>query len=69
MWRSTAQRLKFELEEGQTVVCRGDIDVYPPRGTYQLVVKQVDPKGIGPLQLAFRQLHQRLSAEGLFEAK
>ncbi len=67
MWRSTAQRVKFDLEEGQVVICRGDIDVYPPRGTYQLVVKQIQPKGIGPLQLAFRQLHQRLSAEGLFD--
>ncbi len=69
VWRSTAQRLRFQLEEGQEVVCLGDIDVYPPRGTYQLVVRQVEPKGLGALQLAFKQLQQRLAAEGLFDPR
>src|SRR5688572_24936926 len=62
IWRSTAQRLKFNLEEGQQVVCHGDLDVYPPRGSYQLVVRQVEPQGVGALQLAFKQLQQRLEA-------
>ncbi|WP_425617162.1 exodeoxyribonuclease VII large subunit [Anatilimnocola sp. NA78] len=66
LWRTSAMRLKFVLEEGQQVICRGDIDVYTPRGTYQLVVKQVEPQGEGALQLAFRQLQLRLAAEGLF---
>ena len=69
IWRSTAQRLRFKIEEGQQVVCLGDIDVYPPRGSYQLVVRQVEPKGLGALQLAFQQLQQRLSAEGLFDPR
>lgn len=67
IWRSTAQRLKFKLEEGVEVICRGGIDVYPPRGSYQLTVNQIVPVGVGPLQLAFQQLHRKLSAEGLFE--
>lgn len=67
IWRSTAQRMRFKLEEGQQVVCHGDLDVYPPRGTYQLVVRQVEPQGVGALQLAFQQLAQRLEAEGLFD--
>jgi exodeoxyribonuclease VII large subunit len=67
IWRSTAVRIKFRLEEGQQVVCHGDLDVYPPRGTYQLVVRQVQPQGVGALQLAFQQLQQRLAAEGLFD--
>jgi len=69
IWRSTAQRLKFKLEEGVEVVCRGSIDVYPPRGSYQLTVNQIVPVGIGPLQLAFEQLLKKLSAEGLFESR
>ncbi len=69
VWRSTLQRMKFELEEGQQVICCGDIDIYPPRGTYQLIVRKVEPLGEGKLQIAFRQLHQKLSAEGLFEAQ
>src|SRR5688572_3892156 len=67
IWRTTASRLRFQLEEGQQVVCRGDIDVYPPRGTYQLVVQQVEPRGLGALQLALKQLQRRLEAEGLFD--
>lgn len=67
IWRSTAQRLRLRLEEGQQVVCHGDLDVYPPRGTYQLVVRQIEPQGVGALQLAFKQLAQRLEAEGLFD--
>lgn len=68
IWRTAASRLKFELQEGQQVICRGGLDVYPPRGSYQLVVRQVEPQGLGALQLALKQLQQRLQAEGLFEA-
>lgn len=66
LWRTAAQRLKFELEEGQEVICHGSIDVYPPRGTYSFVVQRIEPQGLGSLQLAFRQLQMRLAAEGLF---
>ena len=59
--------MRFQLQEGQQVVCHGDIDVYPPRGSYQLVVQQVEPQGLGALQLAFKQLQARLAAEGLFD--
>jgi exodeoxyribonuclease VII large subunit len=69
IWRSTAQRLKFKLEEGVEVLCRGSIDVYPPRGSYQLTVNQLVPVGVGPLQLAFEQLQKKLAAEGLFEPR
>lgn len=68
MWRSAAQRLPFRLEDGQAIVCAGGVEVYPPRGTYQIVINRVQPKGVGSLQLAFQQLHKRLAAEGLFEA-
>lgn len=67
IWRSAASRLKFRPEEGQQVICQGGLDVYPPRGTYQLVVQQIEPQGLGALQLALKQLQQRLAAEGLFD--
>lgn len=66
MWRSRASRLKFELQDGLEVVALGGIDVYPARGSYQLVIEELIPHGLGPLELAFRQLHDRLAAEGLF---
>lgn len=67
LWRGAAQKIRFQLEEGQQVICRGGIDVYPPRGSYQLVVRQVEPQGQGALQIAFRQLQERLAKEGLFD--
>ena len=69
IWRNAAGRLRFELEEGVEVICNGSIDVYPPRGSYQLNIRQIEPLGIGALQLAFQQLHKKLSAEGLFDSK
>lgn len=67
IWRGSASRLKFQPTNGMQVVCRGKIDVYPPRGSYQLVIDQIEPKGVGALELAFRQLHERLKKEGLFD--
>ncbi|MEE2642887.1 MAG: exodeoxyribonuclease VII large subunit [Planctomycetota bacterium] len=69
IWRSTVQRTRFEIEEGMQIVCCGNIDLYPPRGSYQLVVRSAEPLGMGPLQLAFQQLHQKLTLEGLFESR
>ncbi|MCX6559638.1 MAG: exodeoxyribonuclease VII large subunit, partial [Candidatus Aminicenantes bacterium] len=67
IWRGDAARLKFEIKDGQQFVCRGKIDVYPPRGAYQLIIDRVEPKGKGALQLAFEQLKEKLKAEGLFD--
>jgi exodeoxyribonuclease VII large subunit len=66
IWRTTASRLRFELEDGLEVICQGAVEVYGPRGTYQLVVRQIEPKGVGALELALRKLRERLAAEGLF---
>lgn len=69
IWRSTASRLKFDLHDGLEVVCRGRIEVYGPRGKYQLVIDQIEPRGIGALELALRQLRERLEREGLFDKR
>ncbi|PQO40969.1 exodeoxyribonuclease VII large subunit [Blastopirellula marina] len=68
IWRNTAAKLPFDLEDGQEVLCHGQLDVYPPRGSYQLVIREIEPRGVGSLQLKLRQLQQKLSAEGLFDA-
>ncbi len=67
IWQSAAARIRFQPEEGMKVICRGYIDFYSERGTCQLIVQQLQPHGVGPLQLAFKQLHAKLLAEGLFE--
>ena len=67
MWRNTAARLKLALHDGIDVICRGRLDLYPPRGSYQLVVDELQPKGMGALELALRQRREKLAAEGLFD--
>jgi exodeoxyribonuclease VII large subunit len=67
IWKSSAQRLPFELTDGLAVRAIGDVTVYEPRGEYQIVVRLLEPEGVGPLELAFRQRFARLAAEGLFD--
>jgi len=67
MFRSEAQRVAFEMKDGLQVVCRGRINVYEPRGEYQIIAEVVEPKGKGALQLAFEQLKEKLKKEGLFD--
>lgn len=66
-WRGTAQRLKFQLKDGLKVLAAGPIQLYETRGQYQLIAEELVPQGMGALELAFRQLHQKLDAEGLFD--
>lgn len=68
IWSGTASRLPFKLEEGQAVIAQGGVEVYPPHGSYQLIIRRIEPQGIGALQLAFEQLKRKLAAEGLFDA-
>ncbi len=68
MWRSAAERLFFQPEEGDAVVANGRISVYEAGGVYQLYVEHMQPAGRGNLAVAFEQLKQRLADEGLFEA-
>jgi exodeoxyribonuclease VII large subunit len=67
IYRGVALRLRFDLRDGMQVVVRGRISVYEPRGEYQLLIEEVQPRGIGPLELAFRQLKEKLSLLGYFE--
>jgi exodeoxyribonuclease VII large subunit len=67
IWRTAASLLRFEPRDGLEVICRGHIDLYPPRGQYQLVIEEIQPRGIGALELALRKLREKLAAEGLFD--
>jgi exodeoxyribonuclease VII large subunit len=67
IYRGIALRMKFDLGDGMQVIVRGRLTIYEPRGEYQLVVEEIQPRGIGPLELAFRQLKEKLSVQGFFE--
>ena len=66
LFRGVAQRLPFDPEDGLEVVVFGDLTLYPSRGDLQIIVRGLEPRGQGALQLAFEQLRARLEAEGLF---
>lgn len=67
IWRGTAATIRCDLHDGLEVICRGHLDLYAPRGSYQLVIDELQPKGIGALEQALRRLREKLTAEGLFE--
>lgn len=67
VWRTTAQRIKVDLQDGMDVICEGGLEVYPPRGSYQLVVRELHLKGVGALEQKLRRLHEKLKAEGIFD--
>lgn len=69
MFSRANKDVKFKVENGLKAICFGKIEVYAPRGKYQLIVKKIEPKGIGAQQLAFEQLKNRLFKEGLFDPK
>ena len=61
--------MKFRPEDGLHVTVRGSVSVYESRGEYQIYIENIEPVGLGALQLAFEQLKKRLEAEGLFAAE
>lgn len=66
VFRGVALRLRFELHDGLEVIARGRLSVYQPRGDYQLVIEELQPKGLGALELALRQLREKLFRLGYF---
>jgi exodeoxyribonuclease VII large subunit len=67
LFRATARALAFEPEDGLEVLVYGDVTVYEARGDLQVIVRHLEPRGAGALQVAFEQLRRRLEAEGLFD--
>src|SRR3954452_2027983 len=69
MFSSYNKRVKFAPENGMKVLLRGEVTLYEPSGQYQIYVKEIQPDGIGDLYLAFEQLKEKLTREGLFAAE
>ncbi len=68
MFRTYAARLAFRPEGGMKVIVRAKASVYEKDGTFQLYVEDMQPDGVGALQIAYEQLKKRLQEEGLFDA-
>ncbi len=67
MFRNKTLYSKFLPEDGASVLVHAKVTVYEPRGEYQLVVDRIEPLGVGALEMAYRQLKEKLAAEGLFD--
>jgi len=67
IWSGVNRRLNTDLVDGQHIVAGGDIQVYPPHGKYQLIVRSLEQAGKGKLQEAFEKLKKKLKDEGLFD--
>ena len=67
MFKSAFQRMRFKVIDGMEVIVRGRVQVFEQRGTLQLYAEEMEPRGVGALQIAFEQLKRRLEAEGLFD--
>src|SRR2546426_6791620 len=68
LFREDAELLGFDLEDGMDVVVSGDVDVFPRRGSVQLIVKAATPAGVGAFWAAYQKTRKKLAAEGLFDA-
>ncbi len=68
MFRSSVERLPFEIKEGSEIICFGRVNIYTTRGDLQLIVETAELSGEGALRIAFEELKKRLSEEGLFSA-
>jgi len=71
VWRSTVERLRYKPNSGEQILVFGRLNVYPPQGSYKLIIESIEPVGKGALQAEFDALKKRLKEEGLFsqEAK
>ncbi len=66
MFAGNASRLRFKPKDGMKVIVRGSVSLYPANGQYQLYIESMQPDGTGAIALAYEQLKEKLSAEGLF---
>ncbi|HTW89055.1 MAG TPA: exodeoxyribonuclease VII large subunit [Candidatus Binataceae bacterium] len=67
MFRAAFRRVRFAVEDGMKIVVRGRVSLFEARGTLQFYAEEIEPRGLGALQLAFEQLKARLQKEGLFD--
>ena len=67
MFKGYAQFVKFKPADGMKVVINGQISAFERDGVYQIYCKSMSPEGLGDLYLAYEQLKEKLSKEGLFD--
>lgn len=67
MFRSYAENLDINIQDGDKVIVTGYISVYEKEGNYQLYATNIEKSGLGELYVAFEKLKAKLESEGLFD--
>jgi exodeoxyribonuclease VII large subunit len=69
IWRGSFNRLKAKLQEGLEVIATGKLTSYPGKSSYQIIIENVEPAGVGALMALLEERKKKLAAEGLFDAE
>jgi exodeoxyribonuclease VII large subunit len=68
LFRGNTRGLARMPKGGDQVVVKGEITVYPPRGNYQIIVRELQYAGVGELLLKLHELKTKLENKGWFDA-
>lgn len=68
IWRGSFNRLRAKLQEGLEVIASGKLTSYPGKSSYQIIIENVEPAGVGALMALLEERKRKLAAEGLFDA-
>jgi exodeoxyribonuclease VII large subunit len=69
IWRGGFTRLRSKLQEGLEVIASGKLTSYPGKSSYQIIIENVEPAGVGALMALLEERKRKLAAEGLFDAE
>ncbi len=69
IWRGSFSRMRSKLQEGLEVIATGKLTSYPGKSSYQIIIENVEPAGVGALMALLEERKRKLAAEGLFDAE
>lgn len=56
-------------KNGDKIIAEGELSVYEAKGTYQLIVRNIERVGLGKILLDLELLKEKLRSQGLFDRK